>query len=100
MLFAIHALDGDSGPEGRSLQRRLASQDAHKAHLTTAATYGVTLVMSGPLVEDDGTTMKGSLLIVNAEGRSVVEAFNGADPYKKAGVWGSVTITGFQKRQG
>ncbi|WP_245440836.1 YciI family protein [Mesorhizobium sanjuanii] len=95
MLFAIHALDGDNG-----LQRRLASQDAHKAHLTTAATYGVTLIMSGPLVEDDGATMKGSLLIVDADGRAAVEAFNGADPYRKAGVWGSVTITAFQKRQG
>lgn len=95
MLFAIHALDGDNG-----LQRRLTSQDAHKAHLATAATYGVTLIMSGPLVEDDGVTMKGSLLIVDADGRAAVEAFNGADPYRKAGVWGSVTITAFQKRQG
>jgi uncharacterized protein YciI len=100
MLFAIHALDGDAGPEGLALPRRLASQDAHKAHLSTAAAYGVSIVMAGPLVEDDGATMKGSLLIVDADRRDAVEAFNAADPYRTAGVWGEVTITAFQKRQG
>ncbi len=59
MLFAIHALDGSDGPE-----RRRLNQPAHTAHLATAADYGVRIVTAGPLVEDDGTTMKGSLLIV------------------------------------
>ncbi|MBN9253533.1 MULTISPECIES: YciI family protein [unclassified Mesorhizobium] len=95
MLFAIHALDGTDGPE-----RRRLNQPAHTAHLATAADYGVRIVTAGPLVEDDGTTMKGSLLIVEAEGRSAVEAFTGADPYLTGGVWGSIAITAFQKRQG
>ena len=91
MLFAIHALDGTDGPE-----RRRLNQPAHTAHLATAADYGVRIVTAGPLVEDDGTTMKGSLLIVEAEGRSAVEAFTGADPYLTGGVWGSIAITAFQ----
>lgn len=81
MLFAIHALDGPDG-----LKRRATAQEPHTAHLKTAADYGVRIVMSGPLVEDDGSTMKGSLLVVEAEARANVEAFNTADPYHAAGV--------------
>lgn len=95
MLFAIHALDGRDG-----LKLRATAQEAHTAHLKTAADYGVRIVMSGPLVEDDGSTMKGSLLVVEADGRSNVEAFNNADPYKAAGVWAGVTITAFLKKNG
>ena len=95
MLFAIHALDGKDG-----LRLRATAQEAHTAHLKTAADYGVKLVMSGPLVEDDGATMKGSLLVVEAEGRANVERFNQADPYHAAGVWDTVTITAFLKKNG
>jgi uncharacterized protein YciI len=95
MLFAIHALDGKDG-----LSLRGTWQDAHFAHLRTVGDYGVRIVMSGPLVEDDGSTMKGSLLVVEAEGRAAVERFNNADPYKTAGVWDTVTITAFLKKNG
>ncbi|MBX3570048.1 MAG: YciI family protein [Rhizobiaceae bacterium] len=95
MLFAIHALDGKDG-----LRLRAIHQEAHGAHLKTAADHGVRIVMSGPLVEDDGATMKGSLLVVEAEGRGNVEGFNNADPYKAAGVWSAVTITAFLKKNG
>lgn len=95
MLFAIHALDGKDG-----LKLRATWQEAHFAHLRTAGDYGVRTVMSGPLVEDDGSTMKGSLLVVEAEGRENVERFNNADPYKSAGVWETVTITAFLKKTG
>ena len=56
--------------------------------------------MSGPLVADDGTTMIGSLFLVEAPDRAAVEAFNAADPFKKADIWERVTITGFLRRQG
>ncbi|MBB3931171.1 hypothetical protein GGR25_002221 [Kaistia hirudinis] len=95
MLFAIHALDGTEG-----LARRKTAQQPHSEHLKKAGDYGVRMVMAGPLVEDDGTTMKGSLLIVDADDRGAVEAFNRDDPYHAAGVWEVVTITAFQKRQG
>ena len=95
MLFAIHALDPPDG-----LKNRLAHLEAHRAHLPTAGEYGVALVMSGPLVADDGETMIGSLLIVEAPDRAAVERFNRADPYAKAGVWAQVAITRFLRRQG
>ena len=33
-------------------------------------------------------------------GRAKVEAFNAADPFRKADLWERVTITGFIRRQG
>jgi uncharacterized protein len=95
MLFAIHALDRPN-----DLKRRLDNYDAHKAFLPHAAEFGVKLVMSGPLVADDGSTMIGSLMVVEAPDRAAVERFNGSDPFAKAGVWEKVTINGFIKRQG
>lgn len=95
MLFAIHALDCARGPELRKIH-----QEPHMAHLKTVGDYGVRIVMSGPLVEDDGVTTKGSLLVVEAEGRDAVERFNKADPFSLNGIWETVTITAFLKKNG
>jgi hypothetical protein len=95
MLFAIHALD-----RAGALPRRLENYDAHKAFLSDTSAFGVSIVMSGPLVADDGTTMIGSLFLIEAESREAVAAFNAADPFAKANVWQQVNITGFLRRQG
>lgn len=95
MLFAIHALDRPG-----ALPRRLAAYDAHKAFLADTSAFGIRIVMSGPLVADDGETMIGSLFLVEADDRAAVERFNAADPFRAAEVWEAVTITGFLRRQG
>jgi uncharacterized protein YciI len=95
MLFAIHALDRTG-----ALPTRLANYDAHKAFLSDTSPFGVKIVMSGPLVADDGQTMIGSLFLVDAPSRTEVEAFNRADPFAAAGIWEKVTIAGFLRRQG
>ncbi|MGJ4943892.1 YciI family protein [Bradyrhizobium sp. HKCCYLS1011] len=95
MLFAIHALDRSG-----ALPVRLANYDAHKAYLSDSSRHAVAIVMSGPLVSDDGSKMIGSLFVVEAPGRAEVEAFNRADPFAAAGIWETVTITGFLRRQG
>ena len=95
MLFVIHALDRPG-----ALNVRLARYDAHKAFLADPGAYGVRIVMSGPLTADDGTTMIGSLFLVEAADRASVERFNRADPLHEAGIWERVTITGFLRRQG
>lgn len=95
MLFAIHALDRQG-----ALPRRLAAYDAHKAFLADTSAFGIRIVMSGPLVADDGETMIGSLFLVEADDRAAVERFNAADPFRAADVWEAVTITGFLRRQG
>jgi uncharacterized protein YciI len=95
MLFAIHALDCARGPELRKIH-----QEPHMAHIGKAGDYGVRIVMSGPLIEDDGATAKGSLLVVEADGRGNVERFNGEDPFSQNGVWENVSITAFLKKNG
>lgn len=95
MLFVIHALD-----KLGVLDVRLARYDAHKAFLADPSAYGIRIVMSGPLTADDGEQMIGSLFLIEAADRAMVERFNRADPFHQAGIWERVTITGFLRRQG
>jgi uncharacterized protein YciI len=91
MHFAIHCLDKPG-----ALATRLTHYDSHKEHL--ASTSDVAIVVSGPLLADDGTTMIGSLFIVDADDRDAVERFHATDPFFRAGVWGHVEIHPFLKR--
>lgn len=95
MLFVIHGLDADG-----ALPNRLANYEAHKAFLVDTSAFGVAIVMSGPLVDGDGATMIGSLFVVEAADLATVQRFNAADPFAKAGVWKSLSINGFIRRQG
>jgi uncharacterized protein len=95
MLFIIHAVDRPD-----ALPTRLENYDAHKAFLSDTSRFGVRIVMSGPLVADDGTTMIGSFFLAEAPGRAEVEAFNQADPFFAAKIWKTVTVSAFLRRQG
>jgi uncharacterized protein len=95
MLFIIHAMDRPD-----ALARRLAAYPAHKVFLGDCERHGVTMVMSGPLVADDGETMRGSFLLVDAADRATVERFNAADPFTAAEVWQTVSISAFLRRVG
>jgi uncharacterized protein YciI len=94
-LFAVHALDTEG-----ALPRRLEHYSAHRSFIETDQSYGVSILISGPLQSDDGDTMIGSLFIIDAPGRAVIEAFTNADPFMLEGVWGHVTITRFHRRRG
>lgn len=95
MLFVIHALD-----KAGALPQRQAHYEAHKAFLADPSAHAVSIVMSGPLMDDDGSRMIGSLFLVEAPDRAAVERFNRADPFHTAGIWDNVTITRFNRRQG
>jgi uncharacterized protein YciI len=94
-LFAVHALDKPD-----ALPRRLESYSAHRSFLETDQSFGVSVIISGPLQSDDGETMIGSLFIIESASRADVEAFNQADPFSTQGIWGEVTITRFHRRKG
>jgi uncharacterized protein YciI len=95
MFFVLHGFDKEG-----ALEARLANYQAHKAFLADTSRHGVSMVISGPLVADDGKTMIGSLMILEAPDRAAVETFNRADPFHAAGIWEKVEITAFVKRQG
>ncbi len=57
------------------------------------------LVLSGATVSDDGKEFIGSVLIVNVGSRAEAKAFVDGDPFQKAGMFKSVTITRMRKGQ-
>ena len=68
--------------------------------MKTQSAHGVTMVMGGPLVADDGSGSVGSLMVFEAADRASVETFNRADPFFKNGVWAKVEIQRFDKKTG
>jgi uncharacterized protein len=94
-LYCIHAED-----HPHSADLRLTHYDAHRAYLETATVHGIVIHASGPLVDEDGIHMIGSLFIMEAADEGRVATFNAADPFAKAGLWASVRIHRFHMRRG
>jgi uncharacterized protein YciI len=88
--YIIHCLDKPD-----ALPRRLEHYEAHRAYLQAAT---VKMIVSGPLMSDDGETMIGSCFLIEAPDKAAVQAFNATDPFAKAGIWASVSIHRFNKR--
>ena len=87
MLFAIHMIDR---PHAKQLRAEVAS--AHKAfvgqHLNA-------MYVGGPLLDDDGKTPVGSLIVMDFPNRAAAEAFIAEEPYNRAGLFEQVTIRCF-----
>jgi len=95
MHFVVYARDKPG-----ALQRRLDALDAHRRHLNEApARKGVKVLLSGPLLEDDGETMRGSFLLLDADSRAAIEALFSEDPLQDADVWEDVQISAVHVRQ-
>ena len=95
MHFVIHATDKENAIQWRAKHYR-----EHRVHLDKSATHGVTVLMAGPLVADDGETPVGSLFVVEANDRAAVDAFTRSDPYYVNGVWERIDIHYFNKKRG
>ena len=74
------------------LQTRLDNRAAHLAHIEAS---GV-VEMAGPFLNPEGQ-MTGSLVVLNVETLEQAQAWAAADPYAKAGLFDSVTITEWKK---
>ncbi len=88
MKFIIYTEDKPD-----SLHIRQANRDAHLAWLKSENAQ-VTLLTAGPWLDDEGV-MRGSMLIVEADSKYVVENWLEDDPYKKAGLPGNVMVKAF-----
>ncbi|WP_119460614.1 YciI family protein [Rhodospirillaceae bacterium SYSU D60014] len=88
MQFMIYCLDKPGQAAVRAQNR-----DAHLAYLKGFADR---VVVAGPLLNEDGG-MIGSLLLMAFASRSEAEAFVAGDPYGKAGLFQSVTVTPWKK---
>ena len=86
--FAIHCIDRPDAAELRA-----ANRPAHLAHL---ASVGDALLAAGPLLRPDGRAM-GSLMIIEFDDRESAVAFAAADPYHRAGLFESRSVTAWHK---
>lgn len=87
MKFMVYSQDKPD-----SLAIRKANREAHLAWLR--APSNVTLDIAGPWLDDEGT-MRGSLLIVDAESKQAVLDWLTLDPYRAAGLTASVNVNGY-----
>jgi uncharacterized protein YciI len=86
-LFVLACFD-----KPNSLELRMATREAHLAYVREQAAM---VKLAGPML-DAAEGMAGSLFILEADDRAAAEAFNAADPYQKAGLFGQVEIRGFK----
>ena len=77
-----------------SLELRMKTREAHLAY---ARESGVKILLGGPLLSDDGQTMQGSLILIEAPDLLAARKFSERDPYKKAGLFESVEIRPWRK---
>jgi uncharacterized protein len=61
-------------------------------HLAYLKSLGDTLKFAGPFTAEDGETMNGSLVVVEADSIGAARAIADGDPFAKAGVFASVEI--------
>lgn len=93
-LYIVYATD-----KADNLQQRLEQYAAHRAYVEAQDDIGrVAVVLSGPLQTDDGTVMMGSMILLDAPDREAVMQFVAENPFNKAGVWESVSVTRFHCR--
>lgn len=91
MIFVVHGLDrADAGT------LRPDNVPAHRAYMEENAQ----VLSSGPLVADDGETMIGSILIIEAADRAAIDAVVAGDPFVKAGLFANLTVTRWHQRVG
>ncbi|MCW5625579.1 MAG: YciI family protein [Burkholderiales bacterium] len=74
------------------LDVRLATRPSHRAYLHDPTAHDVKVLHGGPTAADDGVTMNGSLLVVEAESLDAVRRFAAGDPYAKAGIFERMEI--------
>lgn len=89
MTFTIITKDAEGSATTRSTH-----QDAHKRYLDHNRAH---LVAAGAMLQDDGATAHGGILLVEFETRKEVETFVREDPFWDAGVLGNITITRWRK---
>ena len=89
MAFVLYCVD-KAGHGNVRAENRPAHLDYLKSNLDR-------ILIAGPMTSDDGASVTGSVIILSDDSRADAEAFAAADPYAKAGLFESVTITAYKK---
>jgi uncharacterized protein len=87
MIFVFHMLDKPGTAE-----LRLRLRPEHKAYLGRQAER---IAFAGPLLQDDGVTMLGSLLAIDFGSPEAAQAWLADEPFTRAGLYGEVRLHAF-----
>lgn len=87
MIFSFILLD-----KPNSTQLRHQIRPEHKVYLAKVSDR---IAFAGPLVQDDGQTMLGSLLAIDFVSRDAAHDWLASDPFFRAGLYASTTIHAF-----
>ncbi len=88
MIYVFHLIDQ---PDTAALRQRVRPE--HKAYLAQVADR---IAFAGPLTEDDGATMIGSLLAIDFPSRSAAQAWLAEEPFTRAGLYAVSRIDAFE----
>ncbi len=89
MPFAILTTDK---PDSAALRDR--HQAAHKLYLDE---HKHLLLAAGAMLDDEGSSAHGGILLLATDDRKEAEAFVSGDPFSHCGLFGSVRITRWRK---
>lgn len=84
MIYAFLLIDK---PHAAELRNRVRPE--HKAYLGQVAER---IAFAGPLMDDAGQSMIGSLLAIDFESREAAQAWLADEPFTRAGLYASVTL--------
>jgi uncharacterized protein YciI len=92
VLYALY-LEDDMAV---SKQIRADRLDAHLAYLDR---HQDLIVLGGALLDEDGATRVGSLLILNVKSRTQAEDFAQNEPFRQAGLYASARLARMRRAQ-
>ena len=75
-----------------SLDLRLANRQAHLDYVKNSTCVRI----GGPILGNDNESMAGSVLVLELDTLAQAKAWSDADPYTKAGLFGSIDIRPFR----
>ena len=90
MLYIINAVDGSNMAD-----KVAATLETHQHYLHDAGSAA--LVLAGGTRSDDGKVRTGSVYLLNVPTRAAAEAWLAAEPFNKAGIFTSVTVSRMRK---
>ncbi|HTP81721.1 MAG TPA: YciI family protein [Alphaproteobacteria bacterium] len=94
MLYIIYQVDKADVREAREIRERTRA-----THLAYLERHKDILVLGGALLADEGDGRLGSVLIINVPSRAAADAFSADEPFRKAGLFQSVSITRMRRGQ-
>ena len=88
MLYVLHMIDRTGAADLRARVR-----PEHKAYLAGVAER---IAFAGPLVDADGQTMLGSLLVIDFADREAALAWLRDEPFTRAGLYAATQLHAFR----